>query len=187
MSRFDNVDYSGAPPPVRPFGERLLGAATLDATVYEEVEQYPQALGQATAVVGLVALARGLAELGGGIFLLGFLAGVLGWLVGSLIIWLIGVVILQNTSDLQELLRTLGFASAPYLLYALGVFPLGGLEPGLALAVWGLGLTAWVLAVRQALDVSTGYALGVCLVAALPNLFMVGLLSALLLLLFGSG
>ena len=187
MSRFDNVDYSGAPPPVRPFGERLLGAATLDATVYEEVEQYPQALGQATAVVGLVALARGLAELNGGIFLLGFLAGVLGWLVGSLIIWLIGVVILQNTSDLQELLRTLGFASAPYLLYALGVLPLGGLEPALALAVWGLGLTAWVLAVRQALDVSTGYALGVCLVAALPNLFMVGLLSALLLLLFGSG
>ncbi len=43
-----------------------------------------------------------------------------------------------------------------------------------------------MLAVRQALDVSTGYALGVCLVAALPNLFMVGSLSVLLLLVFGS-
>ncbi len=29
MSRFENVDYSRSAPPIRAFGERLLGAATL--------------------------------------------------------------------------------------------------------------------------------------------------------------
>lgn len=180
MSRFKNVDFSGSPPPARPFGQRLWGALTLDATVYEEVEQYPQALGQATAVVVLAALARGIGELGQGAFIAGFLAGIAGWIVGTAIIWLIGVVILRLTSDFRELLRTLGFASAPCLLYLLGVLPLGPVEPFFAFAVWGLALVAWAIAVRQALDVSTGYALSICLLAALPNLFMVFLLSLLL-------
>ena len=63
MRRFEHVDCTGAPPPIWPLGERLLGAATLAATIYEEVE-YPRALGQTTAGVGWVALARGLAQLG---------------------------------------------------------------------------------------------------------------------------
>ncbi len=182
MSRFDNVDYSGAPPPERSFGRRLFGAATLDATVYEEVEQYPQALGQAVLVVALAALARGVGELPNGAFMLGVGAGFAGWIVGTFIIWLVGVVILQNTSDFQELMRTLGFASAPYLFAAIGALPIGDFEPIFGIAMWALGLLAWVIAVRQALDVSTWYALAVCFVAALPNLFMLALLSTLMLL-----
>ena len=178
MSRLRNVDFSQARPPPRSFLERLRGALTLDATVYEEAEHYPEALGQALTVVLLAALARGLGELREATFVSGVIGGLAGWILGVTIIWLIGVVILRNTSDFPELLRTLGFASAPYLLHVLRVLPLGSAEPLLAFAVWGLGLVAWVVAVRQALDVSTAYALGVCLVAAIPNLFVVIAISA---------
>jgi hypothetical protein len=175
MSRLRNVDFSASPPPSRPFSRRLLGALTLDATVYEEVEHHPEALRQALAVVGIAALARGLGE---GDLVFGTLAGIAGWLLGTAIVWLIGVVLLRNSSSFPELLRTLGFATAPYALSALGALPLGSLDVALALGVWALSLVAWVIAVRQALDVSMGYALAVCLAALVPNLFVVLLIDA---------
>ena len=166
-------DFSQGPVPRRSFGERLLGALRLDATVYEEVEHTPDALGQAAGVVALAALARGLGvsgELGLGGELLG---AFLGWLIGTAVIWVVGVKILQHTSDFPELLRTLGFASAPQLLYVLGVLPLGPLTPLLLLGVMVLGIFAWVIAVRQALDVTTGRAIGICLLAQIPGLILI--------------
>ncbi len=180
MSRLGNVDFSGSPPPRRSFGRRLLGAITLDATVYEEVEQYPDALGQAAGVVLRAALARGVGELGEGAFLGGVLAGLLSWLLGTAILWVIGVAILRLTSDFPELLRTLGFATAPQILYALHLIPAGSFEPLISLGVFGLGLVAWVIAVRQALDVSTLWSVAVCAIALLPNLAMALALDMLL-------
>ena len=173
-------DFSEGPVPSRSFGERLLGALRVDATIYEEVEHTPEALGQAAAVVALAAVARGLGVPADNGLLGGLVGGLLGWLFGTAVIWLIGVKIMKHTSDFQELLRTLGFASAPQLLYILGVIPLGPLAPLLALAVTVLGVFAWVIAVRQALDVTTGRAVAVCVLAKLPIviLLLLGLLSA---------
>lgn len=166
----DIPDYSdGGPTRRRSFRERLIGALTIDATVYEEVEHTPDAIKQAAWVVAIAALARGI-----GGYEAGFVAGVLGafvmWVVGTGIIWLIGVVILDHTSDFPELLRTLGFASAPQVLYIAGILPLGPLEGMLTLGVWLLGVFAWVVAVRQALDVSTGRAVVICALGGLPSL-----------------
>ena len=44
--------------------KRMMGAARLDAAIYEEVESDPSATKQALTVVILVALATGLARLG---------------------------------------------------------------------------------------------------------------------------
>lgn len=166
-------DFSNGPVPSRSFGERLLGALRVDATIYEEVEHTPEALGQAAAVVALAAVARGLGVPADNGLLGGLLGGFLGWLFGTAVIWLIGVKIMKHTSDFQELLRTLGFASAPQLLYILGVIPLGPLAPLLALAVTVLGVFAWVIAVRQALDVTTGRSIGICVLAQIPLILMV--------------
>ena len=159
--------------PQRSFGERLLGAIQLDATVYEEVEHTPDAMGQAAAVVALAAVAQGVGVPGDGELASGILVGFIGWLIGTAVIWLIGVQILKHTSDFQELLRTLGFASAPRLLYVLGLLPLGSLAPFLFLAVGVLGLFAWVIAVRQALDVTTGRSIVICLLAQIPGTLFV--------------
>ena len=94
------------------------------------------------------------------------------------IIWAIGVWYLKHTSDYPELLRTLGFASAPQLLFALGLIPLGPLLGLLAFLILGLSVAAWVIAVRQALDVSTGRAVGICLLAAIANALLVPVFGA---------
>ena len=163
------------------FGQRLIGAAKLDGETYEEVEHDPGALGQAAGVIALAAVARGLWGIGveGGVgFGGGLLSAFIGWFVATGIIWAIGVWYLKHTSDYPELLRTLGFASAPQLLLALGIIPLGPLLALLGLAVFGLSVAAWVIAVRHALDVSTGRAIGICLVAAIANALLLPLLAA---------
>jgi len=167
----------------RPFPDRLLAAIRLDATVFEEVEHDQEALGQAFWVIVLASLAQGLgglqassipALIGG---LAGItLAGILGWIVGTAMIWLIGVKLMGCTSDYQELLRTVGFASAPKVLFLIGVLPLGSAAALLGLAVLILTTIASVLAVRQALDVTTGRAVVVCVVAMVVSFAIAALL-----------
>ena len=164
----------------RSFTERLIGALKLDASVYEEVEHDASAMGQAAAVVALGAVAGGIGAAGMG-GLGGVVGGVLfaffGWALGAAVVWLIGVQVMGHDSDFPELLRTLGFASAPGLLAVLAIIPLvGGL---VRLAVLGLSLVAWVIAVRQALDVETGRAILVCVLAFLAQLAIGVVLSAL--------
>ena len=166
-------DFSDGNVPQRSFGERLLGAIKLDATVYEEVEHTPDAMGQAAGVVVLAVVARIVGVPGDVGMATGLLSGLIGWFIGTAVIWLVGVQIMKHTSDFQELLRTLGFASAPQVLYLLGILPLGPLGPLLLLAVSVLGLFAWVIAVRQALDVTTGRSVVICLLAQIPGFIIV--------------
>jgi hypothetical protein len=175
----DNVDYSKGGGPRRTFGRRLWRALLVDATVYEEVEHDRSALPQAAAVVALAALAGAL----GGFAQLGFVRALVGglvlWALGAAVVWAIGVRVLRHTSDYPELLRTLGFASAPRLLFLLGVVPIATLQGVVGLAVVVLSIVAWVVAVRQALDVSTGRAVAICLLAyavsALVSLLIPGI------------
>ena len=159
------------PSPVRrSFLERILGALRLDADTYEEIEHDESALGQAAGVVALAAIAAaiGSAGSGGGGGAVGAVLGsVIGWLISTGFIWVVGVYWMKHTSDYRELLRTLGFAHAPNLLAIVGGVPLLG---GLAMLVAGLwSLAAFVVAARQALDVTTGRALWVCFLAVLVN------------------
>ena len=69
----------------------------------------------------------------------------------------------QTEANFQEMLRTMGFASAPGIIRIIGIMP--GLTTIVFLisSVWMLA--AMVIAVRQALDyTSTGRAIGVCLI-----------------------
>ena len=145
------------------FGERLLGALRLDAKTYHEVEHDEEALPQALGVVALAAVAGGIGGLdqGSGGLVAGVFGAAIGWLVSAGVIWLVGVRILEHSSDYPELLRTLGFAQAPQLLMVLGVIgPLGAIV-GAVVFFWGLA--AYVVAVREALDVETGRAVLVCI------------------------
>lgn len=171
----------------RSFGERLFGALKLDATVYEEVEHDTSAIGQAAVVVLLASLAQGAAafqEAGGGGALASVVGSFLGWAIGAGIVWIIGVKIMHCTSDYGELLRTLGFATVPGILGVLGLLPLGSAQWVLGLVIFVLSVIAAVIAVRQALDVSTGRAVVVCIIA---NLVPVVLILILTLILVGAG
>ena len=62
-----------------------------------------------------------------------------------------------------ELLRTIGFSSAPGVIRVLGIIPFLGAVTSIIAGVWML--VAMVIAVRQALDYkSTWRAIGVCVI-----------------------
>jgi hypothetical protein len=142
-------------------------AAVLDGTLYEEVEADSSATWQAVSVVGLSSLAAGLgsgASTGLGRVVFWTVASLLGWYLWAYLIYVIGTRLLPepNTrADHGELLRTIGFASAPGLIRLLGLLPgLAGVVAVLA-QVWML--VAMIVAVRHALDyTSLLRAIGVC-------------------------
>ncbi len=166
----------------RSFVERFTGALMLDATVYEEVEHDATALGQAAGVVALGAVANAIGSVAGGSQ--GVIGAVLlaffGWALGTTMVWLVGVKIMDHTSDFPELLRTLGFASAPQVLAILGIVPLVGWIALIAVSL--LSIVAWVIATRQALDIATGRAVLVCVLAVGVQVML-----ALVLAMFGIG
>lgn len=152
--------------------DRMVRAARLDAGLYEEVERDQSATTQALTVVVLASVAGGIGAVGRAGLLglaLGAVGNIIGWLLWAAIILLIGTKILptpDTKADLGELLRTLGFASAPGVIRLLGIVPGFGAIIGIVAAFWTLA--AMVIAVRQALDyTSTGRAIAVCLIGFL--------------------
>ena len=151
------------------FGERVIGAAKLEVRIFEEVESDPAATGQAMAVVVLSSLAAGLGSYGLGGFT-GMLrltaVSLIGWAIWAVLIYFIGTKLLpepQTKSNIPEMLRTIGFASAPGLLRFVGILPLIGVLLVFLITVWLL--VANIIAVRQALDYqSTPRAAVVCLI-----------------------
>jgi hypothetical protein len=162
------------------FLQRLVGAALLDASVYEEVEADASATAQACVTVIMSSVAAGV---GIGAFGSRTLPTIAFWSVMALLAWAAWALVTfelgsrimpqpQTRSSIGELLRTLGFASAPGCLRVFGAVP-GATIPVFAVtAVWMLA--AMVVAIRQALDYqSTARAVAVCVVGWLMALAFV--------------
>ncbi len=150
------------------FGERIIGAIKLDPATYEEVEADQSAMTQALAVVVLSAIASGIGAtgIGGGALISVAFVSLVGWLIWALVTWIVGTKVMPEPStraDLGQLLRTIGFSSAPGLFNVLGIIPILGGIVRMLTTVWSI--VAMVVAVRQALDYSTtGRAVLVCLI-----------------------
>jgi hypothetical protein len=145
----------------------MLRASLLDPEMYEEVEADRNATRQALAVVVLSAVAAGIGALqhhGASVIAWYTAAALAGWWIWAWVTYLIGTRLLpdvETQADSGELLRTIGFSSAPGVLRVLALFsPIAG-AVFLVCTVWML--IAMVIAVRQALDYrSTGRAIAVC-------------------------
>ena len=135
---------------------RMIGAAFLNIETFEEVEHDETATAQAAAIVVGVAVCKALGTWGGGLgFALWSATVAFGsWLVWAGITYLVGEKIFQRKATWGELLRTLGFAQAPGVLFILGVVPvIGGLSSWVA-SLWIM--IAGFIAIRQALDIGNG-------------------------------
>ena len=148
---------------------RIFRAIKIDVELYEEVERDKSATIQAGLVVVLSSMAAGVGalQLGASNFLLAPIVSLISWYVWAYIIYFVGVKLFpeKNTkSNHGELLRTIGFSSAP------GLIRVFGLTPDL-MAVTFIGSAFWMLAcmvvgVRAALDYKSLWrALGVVIVA----------------------
>jgi Yip1-like protein len=155
------------------FPYRLFGAAALDSGVYEEVEADRGATLQAAFVVVASSLAAGfgaygLTGRGGAALVVGALVwsvlALIGWAAWALLVFEIGGRLMptkETRVDVTEVLRTIGFSTAPGLLCILGIMP-SVARPAFTLAIVWM-LASMVVAVRQALDYdSTLRAIAVC-------------------------
>ena len=156
--------------------DRIFRAIKIDVELYEEVERDKSATIQAGLVVVLSSMAAGVGalQLGASNFLLAPIFSLISWYVWAYIIYFVGVKLFpeKNTkSNHGELLRTIGFSSAPGLLRVFGVTPD-------LMAVTFIGSAFWMLAcmvvgVRAALDYKSLWrALGVVIVAWLFQAFL---------------
>ena len=137
------------------FINRIFRAIKIDVELYEEVERDKSATIQAGFVVVLSSMAAGVGalQLGASNFLLAPIFSLISWYVWAYIIYFVGVKLFpeKNTkSNHGELLRTIGFSSAPGLIRVFGVTPD-------LMAVTFIGSAFWMLAcmvvgVRAALD-----------------------------------
>jgi hypothetical protein len=164
---------------------RMLGAATLRAATYEEVEADTTATPQAMLVVVLAAVAGGASAIRAtGIWglMLATLASLLGWYVWAFITFVVGTRLLpgaKTEADLGQLLRTIGFSAAPGLIRVLGIVPALDTPVSLVASLWMLA--AMVVAVRQALDYEgTGRAVAVCIIGFALNFVILVILGRLM-------
>lgn len=167
------------------FQNRIIRAARLDVSLYEEVEADKTAMKQAVGVVVLSSLAAGIGTIesvGFAGILMGTVVSLIGWYVWAYLTYFIGTRLLpepQTRADHGELLRTIGFSSSPGLIRILGLVP--GLIDIVFLVAGIWQLVAMVIAVRQALDYkSTLRAVGVCLIGWIAQWIIFGLLRSLI-------
>ncbi|MEA2514861.1 MAG: hypothetical protein QOF33_2074 [Thermomicrobiales bacterium] len=163
---------------------RMMGAARLDAATYEEVERDTNATTQAAIVVVLAAIASGIGALGdddpGKAFIAGVVGGILGWIVFAAAAYVVGTKLLSTAgteADLGQLMRTIGFAYTPYLLNVVGFIPVLGWIVGLIAGIWVIVTT--VVALRHALEMSTGRAIVTAIISAILAAIALGIVYAI--------
>lgn len=159
------------------FVGRMVGAATLNRAVYQEVEQDSSATGQAAGVVILAAVASGIGQaITGGNLIGGLLGGVvgslIGWLAFAFLCYLIGTSLFKANATSGEVLRCLGFAQTPGIL---AIIPFIGAFIG---GIWAL-ISSFV-GLKEALDISTGQTLITIILAFIVNLIIIFFVSLII-------
>ncbi|MDR0308248.1 MAG: YIP1 family protein [Chitinispirillales bacterium] len=141
--------------PLRQFFSRMLRAARLDPTLYEEVENDRNAMGQAVSVIILASIAAGLGSLTFDALniLIVTIGSIAGWFLWAFITFFIGTRFLptpQTHTGYTQLLRTIGFASSPGLIRIFGIIP--ALRSFILFAAAAWMIVAMIIAVKEALD-----------------------------------
>jgi hypothetical protein len=160
-----------------PMIQHMIGAARLERSAYEAVEKDKKATGQAAYIVVATSLVAGgvswltTGEGGGG--LIDSIIALIGWAFYAQLAYLLGTKAFpgkETKADWGEVARTLGFANTPRFLILLAVIPgIGGLVRS-AVELWVL--VATIVALRSALDCSTGRAIGIGIAAWLAQVLL---------------
>ena len=165
------------------FINRIIRACKLDVSLYEEVEADKSATIQAALVVVFSSIAAGIGaiSLGASNFLMAPLLSLASWYIWAYLIYFIGAKLFpeKNTqADHGQLLRTIGFSSAPGLIRVFGITPELMTVTFIGSAFWMLA--CMVVAVKAALDYDSLWkAFGVVVVSWLFQAFFLFLVIVL--------
>ena len=142
--------------------DRIVRAIRLDWTVFGEIAKDRDALKEAAIIVAIVtflsAVGTGLATGSLSAFAGAWIAGILiGWIGWAIITYFVGTAVFKGETDIPEMLRVLGYASAPNLLGLLRFIPCVGWAFPLIGGL--LALAAGIIAIREAMDFDTSKAI----------------------------
>lgn len=143
--------------------DRIVGAFTFRKGVYAEVERDPAFTQTAWILVAVVAVLNQLGSFAGQSFgswilgaVIGTLSALIGFAVAALIINWVGRAVFHAEVSFDELVRTLGLAYVWNVIGFLGILgfipALGCLVGPIIFIAWILGLVAWLIAAKEALD-----------------------------------
>ncbi len=143
--------------------DRIIRAIRLEPGLYREAARSEKLMGESLLVVLAVALLSGIGNMFGAdrpVF--SFIAEIFnsilfGWLLWSLIAYFVGKTFFEGKSSMNELLRAVGYASAPRLLSLFAAIPCLGWV--IALLGGILSLVAVVIAIREAMLFDTDKAI----------------------------
>lgn len=145
------------------FLSRMTGAVRLHSPTYEEVCQERSATFQGIAVVALASLATGIGvHVGFGLLPMFALSLIISWCLPLFTIFIVGTVFFapqRSGVGMVNFVRTLGFAQAPFVLVAFGIFfPTASFAQSVFLMI----MTGWVfsamcVAVRQTLGYTSWF------------------------------
>jgi hypothetical protein len=163
----------------RSMTERMLGALRLRVDVYEEVEADEKATGEAAFIIVATSLVSGavngvLTGTSSGFF--GALGSFLGWVFYAWIAYIVGVKLFpgpQTKSSWGEIARTLGYANTPRFLIIFEFVPGLAALTRTVVALWVLITT--VVALRAALDVTTGRAIWIAIASTIGQLLVIAI------------
>lgn len=165
--------------------QRMIGAAMLNPDAYEAVERDVEANKTALFIVIGTAIFAGIGGLtsnGLGGLIGGVIAAIVSWVLYAIAAYIIGTRIFKTSatqSTLGECLRTLGFAQTPSFFRILSGIPILGWIITVIVDIWVL--IATIIALRQALDFTTGRAIGTAIVAwivyIIPYLILIAIIT----------
>ena len=163
---------------------RMLGAAMLRGSTFEDVEHDRSATLQAMAVVIMVSIASGIGGLLAGEadivrgVVFGVIRGLLSWAIWAGAALIVGTTILktpETRADWGEVARGTGFAQTAGLLNILVFIPILGEIVRVVTFFWQLA--AMLMAIRESLDYNSLWrAFFVVLIALIPVLIVNGIL-----------
>lgn len=166
--------------------DRMMRAARLDPSLYDEAARDEGTMDHAIASVVISSVAAGIGSslIGGPIGLIGgTLAALVGWFIWAFTAHFVGTRFLAEPgtrADLAPVLRAVGFAAAPGVLRVFGIIPLLGTLANFVANIWMLA--AFVVAVRRSLGyASTGRAVAVCLIGFVMQMVVFGLFTLMVL------
>ena len=152
--------------------QRILGILKFDARTYHEIKMDEGATGQAALVVLIVAFGTGLG-LGVALFdeyslnMIGTIGWTfVGWLLMSIVLYIIGAKLMGSEATLPQVLRLIGFGFIPQLLGVLSIIPFCGFVFSIVALTWS-AITLFV-----ASKVALGFETGKTLIAFLISLFL---------------
>ncbi len=161
----------------QPLVQRLIPALCLRVSLYAEVSCDSRASGQALLVVLLSGVSNGLGlarQIGPMGISVGVGAGVLGWFLWTLVVYLVALVLVRRRPA-RSLLRALGFATVPGIFLAAGSVPMVGAAVRVVVVIWLVAATA--VAVQAVYEISRRRAVVIAVGAFLVYLVL-GALSA---------